>query len=491
MGRSSRLAVATAIACGVLGPALAPAVIAAPSPTPFRATVDGLLAGAGRSLLERKVTVPGAGWAWRSTIQAPHLQTDRDVGAASVIVGLLGLHETTGERSYLAAARHAGDWLLAVAQSRRGGLTWPDHVDRLGHPSADHYTSFDDGTPGIADALWRLWAATGDRRYRAAAIAGMRWEQHVAESPIGASCPRSYCRWRYETAGGDDTIRTGIGEGNAGIVYAFDVFAQRTGDRTFARYAAAGASYLQSLISPQGAMPWGPGRAHFFNGFLSGSAGDAFMFMRLYEDTHDPTWLATAQRLLTYVRGQGRPQAQGENWPLYHDPGSPSDPAGDLRATGIEEGAAGIGWVELQAYHVTNDQHDLQTAIAAGDWLLSVAANSGGGDSWPEDQSVALTHTSLDNGAPGIAWFLHDLALETGQPHYEQAAESVVSWLSAVQKHDRLGTYWAENVDRHGWHLPADPSWHWGTAGIAGFLARIAGWSTDIPGEEPALTGAG
>jgi hypothetical protein len=105
--------------------------------------------------------VPGAGWAWRSTIQAPHLQTDRDVGAASVLVGLLALHDTTGDSAYLDAARHAGDWLLAVAQRQHGGLTWPDYVDRRGHPSVDHFTSFDDGTPGIADSLCRSRRARG------------------------------------------------------------------------------------------------------------------------------------------------------------------------------------------------------------------------------------------------------------------------------------------------------------------------------------------
>jgi lantibiotic modifying enzyme len=429
--------------------------------------------------------------AWRSAIQGPHLQTDRDVGAASVIVGLLGLHDVTADPAYMRAAVRAGDWLLAVAQRQRGGLTWPDHVDRAGHPAADHYTSFDDGTPGIADSLWRLWAATGDRRYRAAAIAGMRWMERVAQSPPGSGCPRRYCRWRYETAGGDDTIRTGMGEGNAGIVYAFDVFAQRTGDRGFKRYAIAGASYLRRLISRQGAMPWGPGRAHFINGFLSGSAGDAFMFMRLYTDTHDAKWLATAQRLLAYVRSQGHPQAVGENWPIYRDSGSATDPAGNLRATGIEEGAAGIGWVELQAYHLTRDPVDLRTAIAAGDWLLSVAASSGSGDSWPEDLNVDVTHTSLDNGAPGIGWFLHDLAAETGQARYEQAAQAVVAWLGGVQQHDSRGVYWDENLDGTGWHLRADPSWHWGIAGIAGFLARMAGWGTDMPGEEPGLPSAG
>jgi Lanthionine synthetase C-like protein len=404
-----------------------------------------------------------------------------------VVLGLLALHDVTHDRGYLDAARRAGNWLLAVAQHKRGGLTWPDAADPGHRPSSDRYTSFDDGAPGIADSLWRLWAATRIKRFRAAALAGMRWEERSAESPPGSRCPRTYCRWHYDLAGGDDTIRTGMGEGNAGIAYAFDVFAARTGDRRFERYAVASASYLAHLISTKGAMPWGPGRPHYINGFLSGSAGDAFMFLRLYEHNHDRRWLAVAERLLAYVRSQEQPQAAGLDWQIFRDLAGPIDAEGSLRATGIEEGAAGIGWVELQAWHVTHDPVDLATAVGAGDWLLSVGTTCGTGLSWTEDIGVPLTHTSLDNGAPGIGWFLHDLSLDTGAPRYEQGAERVVSWLDSVLRTDSRGPYWQEHLGRHGWRISADPSWHWGAAGIAGFLARMAGWAVDMPGEEPGL----
>ncbi len=480
------------LACVLVGVgAPAPCAATGPANSSFSMGATRLLTRAGGSLLARRVRVPREGWAWRSSIQAPHLQTDRDVGAASVILGLLSLHDVTHARRYLAGARRAGNWLLAVARHRRGGLAWPDYVDGPKLASTDYYTSFDDGTPGVADALWRLWAATRDRRYRHAAVAGMRWEERIAESPRGSGCPRALCRWRYDLADQESTIRTGVGEGNAGIAYAFDVFAQRTGDAGFERYAIASASYLEKLISPQGAMPWGPGRAHYIAGFLSGSAGDAFMYMHLYEHTRDVRWLHDAQRLLAYVRTQEQPQAVGSNWPIYHDPDQPDDPMGNLRATGIEEGAAGIGWVELQAWHLTRDPIDLATAVAAGDWLLSVAGNHSAGSSWTEDLGVPLTHTSLDNGAPGIGWFLHDLTLDTGQVRYEQEAERAVTWLESVTRRNRRGIYWDENLGPRGWRIAADPSWHWGTAGIVGFIARMCGWALDMPGEEPGLPDGG
>ena len=202
----------------------------------------------------------------------------------------------------------------------------------------DRFTSFDDGAPGIADALWRLWAVTGDRRYRRAALAGMRAEERLAEAPAGARCPRRYCRWPYDPGAGDETIRTGIGEGNAGIAYAYDVFAQRSGDRRFERYATSSAAYLERLITRQGAMPWAVGRRHYILGFLGGAAGDAFMFLRLYRHTGQRRWLRDARRLLGWVARRARSRRAGIDWPIFLDARRPG-PAGRRAATGSEEGA--------------------------------------------------------------------------------------------------------------------------------------------------------
>ena len=47
------------------------------------------------SLVARHRAMPQGGWAWRSAIQAPHHQTDRDVGAASIGEGLLAAYAVT------------------------------------------------------------------------------------------------------------------------------------------------------------------------------------------------------------------------------------------------------------------------------------------------------------------------------------------------------------------------------------------------------------
>src|SRR4051812_39033907 len=198
------------------------------------------------SLVARHRKMPEGGWAWRSSVQAPHYQTDRDVGAASVGEGLLAAYAVTHDARYRRAAASAGDYLLGVAEPAAGGLRWPDWADPGGERSATHYTSFDDGAAGISDYLWTLYRVTGKQRFRAGALAGMRWLVAQAQ---GASCPATSCRWR----GTDDpSWRVGYSRGGmrqAGHLLAPSAVADRTGDPAFRAYARAGAASLRQLTA--------------------------------------------------------------------------------------------------------------------------------------------------------------------------------------------------------------------------------------------------
>src|SRR5262249_54423377 len=147
------------------------------------------------------------------------------------------------------------------------------------------------------------------------------------------------------------------------------------------------------------------------------------------------------------------------------------------RATGIEEGAAGIGWVALQAYKLKRERRYLQMALGAADWLFDNTLDERGGNRRVQGGHRPPLHTRLANGAPGIAWFLHDVGRETGNRDYEASARDARRWLRGVARTDTRGIYWAEHRDGRGaWHLRHEPSWHWGTAGIVAFLARLRGW---------------
>ena len=62
------------------------------------------------------------------------------------------------------------------------------------------------------------------------------------------------------------------------------------------------------------------------------------------------------------------------------------------------------------------------------------------------------------------------------------AAWSALAGLHAGAVHDGLGTLWYENQTGGKPALLAEPSWHWGSAGIAAFAARLVGWSGRSPG---------
>jgi uncharacterized protein YyaL (SSP411 family) len=447
---------------------------------------DTLLEAAANSLIARHVQPSVGGWAWHSVIQAPNLQVDRDVGAASSGMGLLAAYETTNDATYLNAAAEAGTWLLAVAQPANGGLRWPDYDNGGKRISPHHYSSFDDGAAGISDFLWRLYAATGNADFSNGAVAGMTWLESQAHAPAGSSCPQTSCYWIWDDYR-DNQIFTGMGEGVAGIAYAFDTFAQETGDSSYESYALAAASWLEAQIAANGAIPEHPGTKQYDTGYLSGSAGDAFLFARLYQRTGNVRWLNDAETLESFVRAQGKAQAGGGTaWPI-----EVGHQANAAFATGIEEGAAGIGWVELQLYALTGNAAYLGVAESAGTWLLSVETDMSGGVCWAKNSGGTTWHTSLDNGAPGIGWFLYDLSLADGNQTYDDAALAAQTWLQNVAFSDTNGSFWYENFtvspQNPRWHLAADPSWHWGLAGIAAYFARLDGWTTDIPGEQPGL----
>jgi hypothetical protein len=88
----------------------------------------------------------------------------------------------------------------------------------------------------------------------------------------------------------------------------------------------------------------------------------------------------------------------------------------------------------------------------------------------------------LDSGAAGIGWVLHDLAgAGVDAAANRNAAWAALDGLRRAAGRDRVGPFWSARR-RDGGQAAAEPSWHWGSAGIAAFAARLAGWSGRTPG---------
>ena len=105
----------------------------------------------------------------------PLLAVDRDLdligGAAGAIAGLLALWRTRGSRRALEVAKLCGEHLLARAEPVGGGLGWRTRIE-----AELPQTGFSHGASGIGWSLWELGTATGDERFRDAALGALRYE---------------------------------------------------------------------------------------------------------------------------------------------------------------------------------------------------------------------------------------------------------------------------------------------------------------------------
>lgn len=436
-----------------------------------------LLGEVGQSLINRSQSQLG-GWTWQSVIQAPNYQTDRDVGAASIGTALLQMYDASGSSSYLNAAEQAGNWLVAT-QTSAGW--WPDY-DNPGSGAATYgFTSLDDGVAGQASFLFDLYQKSGNAAYQTAALKSLNWLLLVAKAPAGSSCPSQQCYWTWrQTAQGQ--VYLGLGSGVAGIFYSLDHIAQQTQNITYEKYALAAAAYEETQIASDGSVPEAPGGGVASDtGLYQGGAGVALAFYSLYQHTGDTRWFNDASRIMAWVRSKAIAQASGEAWPI-----STGTHANKTLSTEIAEGAAGIGWAELQAYKLTHAAIDLQTAQAAGNWLLAVETKQSKGVAWAAYTSGADAndyYTSEDLGTSGIGYFFNDLYLETANTAYNTAAQNASGWLQASSVPDAHGYGWYQHqcLGCGGWLNYAEPSFNWGIAGIGAFGARLSGGSDDMP----------
>ena len=214
-------------------------------------------------------------------------------------MGFLAAYQTTGERAYLHAAEEAADWLVSIAEPARGGCAGPtasrlppsirraiprSTTGRWASPISCTGCMHSITTRGICapprqGCGGRRRVAHGADGHPARRCAPGRWDQYP--------CAASTREWEWAFPG-SPTRSTCSRSARA--------------TRGFERYAAGAARYVESLINRRyNAVPEQPGQPGWDTGYLSGSAGDAFMFLSLYHHTRNKRWLRDAVRLLGFV----------------------------------------------------------------------------------------------------------------------------------------------------------------------------------------------
>jgi hypothetical protein len=465
---------------------------------------------AGASLLALHNDSHG-GWRFRSGIQGPNYQTDRDVGAAGVGVAFLALAQLYPQDGrWLEGAKKTASWLMAVVvPDNAGGLSWPDYAND-GDVAREHYTSFDDGALGVGDFFWRLYEQTHDEQYKKVAMQSVEWTLRQAEN-IGTADQPAY-RWPYDASDRSSERYMGMGQGLVGTIDTLTLYYDRTKntDPTFAalcrRYAegglralakaraALGANDGDSRALPETGIIGQDGDTAENSGYLSGAAGAAFMYLHAWRVFGNGAYRTEAERLLAWLNdtthGPKIISGGGATWQVALDPRDKRNPENKHYATGVEEGNAGIGWEFLQAFRDTGNTTYLATAQQAADWLLRIAVPAKGGLSWREYMNPPSSeiHANMNNGAAGIAVFLYDLGQVLrvrGDPDaakYLAAAQAARQWLTASVAPRGNVIYWPGTDDGEPYKEAVDPSVHWGIGGVVLSLGRISGGKLDTAG---------
>lgn len=135
---------------------------------------------------------------------------DLTAGAAGAILGLLALHEGTGEGLALDYAVRCGEHLLlrqVEGNSRR--RAWPFFLGTAAGPGyGTPLTGFSHGAAGISFALARLYRATRNERFDNASLDGLTYERAL-QSAVGGNWPdlrpgaarRYACSWAHGAPG--------------------------------------------------------------------------------------------------------------------------------------------------------------------------------------------------------------------------------------------------------------------------------------------------
>jgi lantibiotic modifying enzyme len=131
-------------------------------------------------------------------------------------------------------------------------------------------------------------------------------------------------------------------------------------------------------------------------------------------------------------------------------------------------GAAGWGLASLRLFGRTGDRTYLSWATRAGDYLLETAVRTGDTWHWKPDQDEPTPY-GFGYGASGVALFLADLHLATGDREVRDAAVRALEFDLAHKVETELGWSWP----RFEGDGAVRPYWIQGAAGVGSVVIRL------------------
>jgi lantibiotic modifying enzyme len=321
----------------------------------------------------------------------------------------------------------------------------------------------------VAWSILETWRATGETRYRDAAISITDTLASRAH-PAGAGVT-----WgpAFDVSGGD-----------AGIV-AYLLYAGRTFERDdWRQLARNGGKHLIEIAAknPSGNLFWPGGLAAGLTipNFAHGTAGVATVLAQVYSQTQEQEFLDAAVSGATHLKSIAR--ADRDTFLIHHH-----EPTGlDLFYLGQCNGPAGSARLFYELYRNTKDRAWLDITERAAGAILKSGIPEQQKDSYPQiplrvEYSVKpgslpgfWNNISQCCGAAGIADFLLGLYQATGKQQYldfaRRALENVVNRAFVDDK----GYRWYQSEFRiKPWIVVAQTGYMQGAAGVGSALVHL------------------
>ncbi|MBI3406065.1 MAG: hypothetical protein HY046_11485 [Acidobacteria bacterium] len=219
----------------------------------------------------------------------------------------------------------AGNRLLKCATAENGGLRWAmdDKFPRL-------MPNFSHGTAGVAYFLATLYQETKQKKFLAAALAGAKYLQSIAETE------GNVCLIYHDTPDNKKLYYLGWCHGPVGTARLFYRLYQITKGKQWLDWTEKSARGVLSSGIPEKQTPG------FWNNVSQccGSAGVAEFALEMYRVTHKREYLDFARRVTANLMSRATRDERGMRWVQAEHRVQP-----DLLVaqTGYMQGAAGIG----------------------------------------------------------------------------------------------------------------------------------------------------
>ena len=213
-----------------------------------------------------------------------------------------------------------------------------------------------------------------------------------------------------------------LSHGTAGIVLFQLELHRATGDHTHLdRAVSAGDAIVADLA----------GRSFLTCGIYSGWPGHVFVLNELAKASGQPRFADAAVECLERLIGQAEQLGSGIGWVEPMPFSEITGMTGDREVLDLSVGAAGAGIVLLYAHREGVHDKALGWAIAVADRLLEMSVESDDGPNWlmMADMPFPFTASNFAHGGAGVAYFLAELFRETQQQHLLDVAVAAADYV--------------------------------------------------------------